>query len=90
MSVLCPPDTDTPGFVEENKTKPIETQVISATANLMKPQAVAAAMLKGMAKQEFIIIPNADGRFTYVMKRLFPWLVEMVTDSQVRKVQKTK
>jgi 3-dehydrosphinganine reductase len=90
VSVLCPPDTDTPGFVEENKTKPPETQVISASANLMKPEAVAAALFKGMARQEFIIIPNADGRFTYIMKRLFPWLVEMVTDSQVRSVQKKK
>jgi hypothetical protein len=51
---------------------------------------VAAALFKGMARQEFIIIPNADGRFTYIMKRLFPWLVEMVTDSQVRSVQKKK
>ena len=90
VSVLCPPDTDTPGFIEENKTKPPETQVISAAANLMKPETVAAAMLKGMARREFIIIPGADGRFTYIMKRLFPWLVEMVTDSQVKKVQKTK
>jgi len=90
VSVLCPPDTDTPGFVEENKTKPPETKVISAAANLMKPEAVAAAMIKGMARQEFIIIPNADGRFTYIMKRLFPWLVEMVTDSQIRSVQKKK
>ena len=90
VSVLCPPDTDTPGFVEENKTKPAETKVISAGAKLMKPEAVAEALLKGMAKQEFIIIPNADGRFTYIMKRLFPWLVEMVTDAQVRQVQKAK
>ena len=90
VSVLCPPDTDTPGFVEENKTKPPETKVISAAAKLMTPEAVAAALFKGMAKQEFIIIPNADGRFTYIMKRLFPWLVEMVTDSQIRSVQKTK
>jgi len=90
VSVLCPPDTDTPGFVEENKTKPEETKVISAGAKLMKPEAVAEALLKGMAKEEFIIIPNADGRFTYIMKRLFPWLVEMVTDSQVKQVQKVK
>ena len=88
VSVLCPPDTDTPGFVEENKSKPEETKVISAGAKLMQPEAVAEALLKGMAKEEFIIIPNADGRFTYIMKRLFPWLVEMVTDSQVRQVQK--
>ena len=89
VSVLCPPDTDTPGFAEENKTKPVETIAISASASLMKPADVASALLKGMAKKEFIIIPNADGRFTYIMKRLLPGLVEMVTDAQAKKVQQS-
>jgi len=89
VSVLCPPDTDTPGFTEENKTKPPETKVISASGSLMKPAQVANALLRGMAKKEFIIIPNADGRFTYIMKRLLPGLVEMVTDSQAKKVQQS-
>ncbi len=89
VSVLCPPDTDTPGFAVENKTKPPETKAISASASLMKPADVAGALLKGMAKKEFIIIPNADGRFTYIMKRLLPGLVEMVTDSQAKKVQQS-
>jgi 3-dehydrosphinganine reductase len=88
VSVLCPPDTDTPGFVEENKTKPAETKAVSAAANVMKPEAVAAAMLKGMAKGEFIIIPSTDGKFTWIMKRWFPWLVDMVTDSQVKDTQR--
>jgi len=88
VSVLCPPDTDTPGFVEENKTKPPETVAVSASASLMKPEAVVAAMVKAMEKGRFIIIPNADGKFTHLMKRFFPWLVDMVTDSQVRGVQK--
>jgi len=89
VSVLCPPDTDTPGFAEENKTKPPETKAISATANVMKPEDVAKALLKGIAKKEFIIIPNADGMFTYMMKRLLPGLVEMVTDAQAKKVQQS-
>jgi len=88
VSVLCPPDTDTPGFAEENKTKPPETKAVSASASIMKPEAVASALIKGMAKGGFMIIPNADGNFTYIMKRLFPWLVDMVTDSQVKNVQK--
>ena len=90
VSVLCPPDTDTPGFVEENKTKPPETKAISATANVMKPEDVAKALLKGMAKKEFVIIPNIDGRFTYIMKRLLPGLVELVTDAQARKARQAK
>src|SRR6185503_5941588 len=35
VSVLCPPDTDTPGFATENRTKPEETKAISASARLM-------------------------------------------------------
>jgi 3-dehydrosphinganine reductase len=90
VSVLCPPDTDTPGFAEENKTKPVETIAISASASLMKPADVALALLKGMAKREFIIIPNADGRFTYIMKRLLPGLVELVTDAQANKARQSQ
>jgi 3-dehydrosphinganine reductase len=88
VSVLCPPDTDTPGFAEENKTKPPETRAVSAAANIMKPEQVASALLKGMESGQFVIIPNADGKFTWIMKRLFPWLVDMVMDSQIRGVQK--
>ncbi|MBN1691526.1 MAG: SDR family oxidoreductase [Dehalococcoidia bacterium] len=88
VSVLCPPDTDTPGYAEENKTKPPETQAVSQTASILKPEAVAAALLKGMGKGDFMIIPNANGKFTWIMKRLFPWLVERVTDSQVKGVQR--
>lgn len=90
VSVLCPPDTDTPGLVEENKTKPLETVAISETASLMKADDVAAALLKGMDRKQFIIIPGLDGRFTYVMKRLFPWLVEWIMDLEIKKVQKAK
>lgn len=89
VSVLCPPDTDTPGFAEENKTKPPETRAISAAAKIMKPEDVASALLRGMAAGQFIIIPGADGKFTWIMKRLFPWLVDMVMDSQIRGVQKS-
>jgi 3-dehydrosphinganine reductase len=88
VSVLCPPDTDTPGFAEENKTKPPETRAVSAASKIMQPEEVASALLKGMAAGQFIIIPNADGKFTWIMKRLFPWLVDMVMDSQIRGVQK--
>ena len=41
VSVNCPPDTDTPGFEEENKTKPEETKLISEGAGLFQPNIVA-------------------------------------------------
>ena len=90
VSVLCPPDTDTPGFAEENKTKPDETKAVSGAAKMMQPEDVAKALLAGIAKEEFMIIPNFDGRFTWWMKRFLPGLVDMVMDSDIKKVQKRK
>ena len=90
VSVLCPPDTDTPGFHEENKTKPEETKAISARAKLMQPDEVAWALINGMRKREFLIIPGFDGKSTFMTKRLFPWLVEFIMDRDIKKVQEKK
>lgn len=90
VSVLCPPDTETPGFALENETKPEETRAISAAARLMQPEDVAGALLKGMGKGAFLIIPNREGRFTWLMKRFVPGLVERVMDADIRKVQRKK
>ena len=87
VSVLCPPDTDTPGFQEENKTKPPETRAISARAKLMQPDEVARALIKGMERGEFLIIPNFDGKLTFAVKRLFPGLVDFIMSRDIRKAQ---
>ena len=90
VSVLCPPDTDTPGFHKENRTKPEETKRISANAKLMQPEQVARALIRGLRKNRFMIIPGFAGKLTYSAKRLFPRLVAAVMDWDVRKVQKAK
>jgi NAD(P)-dependent dehydrogenase (short-subunit alcohol dehydrogenase family) len=90
VSVLCPPDTDTPGLYEENRTKPEETRQISANARLMQPDQVAQALLRGLRKNRFMIIPGFDGKLTYYAKRLLPGLVTAIMDWDVRKVQRKK
>lgn len=90
VSVLCPPDTDTPGFETENKTKPEETKEISKSAKIITPDEVAKALLKGIRKNESIILANFESKLTYYMKRFAPWIVEWVMDSAIKKVQKQK
>uniref|UniRef100_G3MS76 3-dehydrosphinganine reductase n=1 Tax=Amblyomma maculatum TaxID=34609 RepID=G3MS76_AMBMU len=46
VMVAFPPDTDTPGFTEEQRTKPAETKLISSTVGLWSPDAVACAILQ--------------------------------------------
>ncbi|XP_028631456.1 3-ketodihydrosphingosine reductase isoform X3 [Grammomys surdaster] len=46
VTVAYPPDTDTPGLAEENKTKPLETRLISETTAVCKPEQVAKQIVK--------------------------------------------
>lgn len=46
VTLCMPPDTDTPGFQEEEKSKPMETKLINETAGLWSPDAVAEKMFK--------------------------------------------
>jgi len=87
VSVLCPPDTDTPQLAEENLTKPCETRAINSNAGLMQPEQVAAAMIKGMEKNRFMIVPGFMNCVSYVAKRWFPGLVFAMMDSDARKAQ---
>ena len=85
VSVLCPPDTETPGFQIENKTKPNETKAISASVKIMTPEVVARELIKGIQKNRVMIIPGMDGKFTFLIKRLFPSLVEFIMGRQIKK-----
>ena len=90
VSVLCPPDVDTPTFEEENKVKPLETMRISEGGKVMQPQDVARAAVDGMEKGTFIIIPNFPGKLFYHVNRLMPSLLDRFFDKTVAKVRKER
>ena len=46
VTLCLPPDTDTPGFANEEKTKPMETRLISQSAGLVSPKAVAKRLME--------------------------------------------
>jgi short-subunit dehydrogenase len=85
--VLCPPDTRTPGFEHENRTKPAETHAASAGASVLDVEQVADALLDGLARRHFLIIPGRAARFGHLMKRFFPGVVARVLDRQVAKAR---
>ncbi len=88
VSVFCPGDVDTPMMDRSIKIRPEETKAVSATASMLRPEDVAQALVKSMAHGGFMVLASSAGKFTYNMKRLFPWLVEWVTGSQIKKVQR--
>jgi len=90
VSVLCPPDTDTPQLIKENRTKPLETMAVAGNAGLISPDAVAKAMIRGMEKGKFIIIPGRQGKFIHLANRLFPGIAHAIMDIQIKKVHDSR
>jgi 3-dehydrosphinganine reductase len=58
VTIVYPPDTDTPQLVEESLTKPTETKAITAGGGLWTAEAVAHATLDGLARRRFTVTPG--------------------------------
>jgi len=61
VSVNFPPDTDTPGFEQENLTKPELTALLSETSGLFKPDQVADSVIRGITRGTFQSSVGIDG-----------------------------
>jgi len=86
ISILYPPDTDTPGFERENETKPFETAAISETAKIYQPEVVARQYLDGISRNRFQIM-FGEGLWIWRLYRLFPKLIHGITDRDLKKAQ---
>jgi 3-dehydrosphinganine reductase len=75
VSIVYPPDTDTPQLAEENLTKPAVTKAITAGAGLWSADDVARVTIEGMTLGRFAITPGAQLTALYWLQGLlFPWL----------------
>jgi hypothetical protein len=53
VTLCLPPDTDTPGFANEEKTKPMETRLISQSSGLVPPEVVAKRLMQDALVSNF-------------------------------------
>ena len=85
VSVIYPPDTETPQHAFEQRYLPDETRAIAGNAKCLAPGEVATALLQGMAAGRFQIVPGFSSRMADVAYRLFPGMVRSMFDGDVRK-----
>ncbi len=88
VSVLCPPQVDTPLLAKTDPDKPPETKAINDRAGLLTADETALAMYQGMMKNEFIIIPGGKAKLFHLFNRWLPSVRERITDRVVTKVRK--
>ncbi len=92
VSVVFPPDTDTPQLAYENTIKPMETKELSGNAGLMSAEAVAKSILKGVRQGRFAILPGSESKLYYWLTGwlgggLYPVMDMMIAQAQKKKLK---
>nr|VFK60342.1 MAG: 3-dehydrosphinganine reductase [Candidatus Kentron sp. UNK]VFK69216.1 MAG: 3-dehydrosphinganine reductase [Candidatus Kentron sp. UNK] len=87
VSIVYPPDTDTPQLTAENRIKPVETRAISGKAKTWSADDVATVILKGIRKGKFTITPGWEITLLAVLHSLIGPLLFRYIDRLVRKAK---
>ena len=90
VAIVYPPDTDTPQLAEENKTKPPETQKITASAETWSAENVAIAIVKGIEKKQFAIAPGTEMSILHKLHSLINPVLNWQFDQIVTQVRAGK
>jgi NAD(P)-dependent dehydrogenase (short-subunit alcohol dehydrogenase family) len=89
VTVICPPEVDTPMNLDEAKTLPPEGRAHKNMGGFLTPQYAARVILKAVAKKKYLYIPGHTTRFLAALHRQSNgWLTRVVSDAVIRKTRK--
>lgn len=83
VSVVCPPEVETPMVVEERRTAPAITMQNKQFAGVVTLDELCENILRGTARGEWMIVSGFKARLTHLMARLAPGLGQRVVDRMV-------
>ncbi|MGD1875280.1 MAG: SDR family oxidoreductase [Mastigocoleus sp.] len=86
VSIVYPPDTDTPQLATENLTKPDETKLITGTAQTWSAENVARVILRGIKRKDFAITPGLEIKLLRVWHSLLAPIINWYFDLIVKKL----
>lgn len=88
VTIVLPTSTQTGMLEAELADAPPETKRIITSARVLKPDYVAEAALKAVAKGRFAVVPGPDIRLSMLAYRLAPRLGRALLDWEARRARK--
>ena len=67
VSVVFPPDTDTPQLAYDRQHQPPETHILNGLAKAMPVETVAARIIRDIAAGKYMIMPSFDSKFLFFL-----------------------
>ena len=86
MHLVCPGEFDSPMVDDLNTYRTEENRVVTQTVPVLSADVVADEIIKGMQKNQYLIIPGFTARFLERVHRMTPSLIYFITDGKIRKV----
>ena len=87
VSVLCPPNVDTPGYARELTIEPPETAKINGSVKAVSPESMASVFLAAIERDRYLVIPGVLNKIIYRLKGLVPELFFAIFDHDVAAVR---
>jgi 3-dehydrosphinganine reductase len=88
VSVVFPPDTDTPQLAYEEKIKPAETKAVSGSMKALSAESVAQDIVAGIERGRYRILPGFDNKILFALSGLLWGTIYPYMDSVVAGVQR--
>ena len=85
VTIVFPPDVDTPMNTDEAKTLPLQGQAMKAVAGLLTPEFTAEEIVRAIRRKTYFCIPGRQTRILYLLHRLSNGaLTRLVSDFIIR------
>jgi NAD(P)-dependent dehydrogenase (short-subunit alcohol dehydrogenase family) len=86
ISVVCPPEVDTPMVIEERRTMHPANKALKELAGRLSVEAAADLILAGLDRGDFLIVPGKRAKLAYGLDRFLPRAIaHRITDLLVRR-----
>jgi 3-dehydrosphinganine reductase len=80
LTVVCPSEVDTPMLLDEMKTISSEIRILKNMSGQLKPEFVAARVLRAVASKKFMVVPGFRAKWLWYTQRLTPALFRLSSD----------
>ncbi len=88
VTVIFPPDTDTPQLEQENRIKPAETRVLAGNVKPLSAAFVARATLEGLRRRKVHVMPGFGTKLVIFLAQRFPGVTRWFLDGDLRRFQR--
>jgi 3-dehydrosphinganine reductase len=90
VSVVFPPDTDTPQLHYENQFKPLETHRVGGPLRAQTADQVAQALIRGIERRQVYILPSFENRLYFLLSNGFTGLIRLYFDTVIAQARRER